>query len=517
MAVVLTVLALTTGMSSTFVQAANEVDSPLVKGTVAEDATGSFAIGDGSKVTSSYENSADAASVDSLAIGTNAEARNRKTVAVGSGAIARGDKSTAIGVGANTAKDSSESLAVGYVAKASGNNAVALGNRSIASEDNTVSVGVSKEDATNNSPAMTRRIVNVSDDIKDSDAATVGQIKTMTGMDSEKGNVVQYDGKDKSAVTFAGTEGTALKNVSDIELKGNSFVDAGLVAGTTTTKSTLFGNATAENNMILGDGAEIYVQGALGKAASVENSMAIGQGAEIHAQSQGSAKHITDSIAFGQDSYVSASNSVAIGAGSTATEEGVVSVGSANNQRRIVNVADGNIGENSIDAVNGSQLYAVREGAVSYGTKMEEDLWGNEKEVTDYSIVTLRGENGTKLTNLAAGEFKDGSTDAVTAGQLYDAGIVPGKAADGSVAIGNGSNVTNINGVAIGNKALVNYSAENGVAIGQGAEVRIDNATAIGQGSRVVSGDGSVALGQGSMVTATDAKLQMLRVAILMV
>ena len=270
--------------------------------------------------------------------------------------------------------------------------------------------------------------------------------------------------------------------------------------------------------MILGDGAEIYVQGALGKAASVENSMAIGQGAEIHAQSQGSAKHITDSIAFGQDSYVSASNSVAIGAGSTATEEGVVSVGSANNQRRIVNVADGNIGENSIDAVNGSQLYAVREGAVSYGTKMEEDLWGNEKEVTDYSIVTLRGENGTKLTNLAAGEFKDGSTDAVTAGQLYDAGIVPGKAADGSVAIGEGSTVTSgawdwdtntplpANGVAIGDNAKVNYSAVNGVAIGQGAEVRTDNATAIGQGSRVVSGDGSVALGQGSMVTAADAK-----------
>ena len=331
MAVVLTVLALTTGMSSTFVQAANEVDSPLVKGTVAEDATGSFAIGDGSKVTSSYENSADAASVDSLAIGTNAEARNRKTVAVGSGAIARGDKSTAIGVGANTAKGSSEALAVGYVANASGNNAVALGNRSIASEDNTVSVGVSKEDATNSSPAMTRRIVNVSDGIKDSDAATVGQIKTMTGMDSEKGNVVQYDGEDKSVVTFV-------------------------------------------------------------------------------------------------------------------------------------------------------------------------------------------GENGTKLTNLAAGEFKDGSTDAVTAGQLYDAGIVPGKAADGSVAIGNDSTVTSgawdwdtntplpANGVAIGDNAKVNNSAVNGVAIGQGAEVRTDNATAIGQGSRVVSGDGSVALGQGSMVTATDAK-----------
>lgn len=318
-----------------------------------------------------------------------------------------------------------------------------------------------------------------------------------------------------------GVEGSALAEALDgqeVDVTITSFKNAGLVAGTTTTKSTLFGNATAKNNMILGDGAEIYVQGALGKAASVENSMAIGQGAEIHAQSQGSAKHITDSIAFGQDSYVSASNSVAIGADSTATEEGVVSVGSANNQRRIVNVADGNIGENSIDAVNGSQLYAVREGAVSYGTKMEEDLWGNEKEVTDYSIVTLRGENGTKLTNLAAGEFKDGSTDAVTAGQLYDAGIVPGKAADGSVAIGNGSTVTSgawdwdtntplpANGVAIGDNAKVNNSTVNGVVIGQGAEVRTDNATAIGQGSRVASGDGSVALGQGSMVTAADAK-----------
>ena len=123
-----------------------------------------------------------------------------------------------------------------------------------------------------------------------------------------------------------------------------------------------------------------------------------------------------------------------------------------------------------------------------------------------------------KITGVADGEFKSGSTEAVTAGQLYDAGIVPGKAADGSVAIGNGSTVTSgawdwdtntplpANGVAIGDNAKVNGSLVNGVAIGQGAEVRTDNATAIGQGSRVVSGDGSVALGQGSMVTAADAK-----------
>lgn len=298
-----------------------------------------------------------------------------------------------------------------------------------------------------------------------------------------------------------GVEGSALAEALDgqeVDVTITSFKNAGLVAGTTTTKSTLFGNATAKNNMILGDGAEIYVQGALGKAASVENSMAIGQGAEIHAQSQGSAKHITDSIAFGQDSYVSASNSVAIGAGSTATEEGVVSVGSANNQRRIVNVADGNIGENSIDAVNGSQLYAVREGAVSYGTKMEEDLWGNEKEVTDYSIVTLRGENGTKLTNLAAGEFKDGSKDAVTAGQLYAAGIVPGT-------ISSDKYTTN-GAIALGENALVS-GERNGVdgSIAIGDEATVDNTTmavALGSGS-TVSATHSIALGANSTATAS--------------
>lgn len=502
----------------------------------AQTATNATAIGNQSKASSDYSvavgykstasgkksvaigNSSIASGEDSTAIGYGSKIENYKVnaTAVGSSSQVMGDNGTAVGKGSIVGHDSeystalgrgsyvysgsgySEALGANSIVKSKAEHAVALGSNSIASESNTVSVGVSVADADSEYAEMKRRIVNVADGVNDSDAATVGQISKITGMDSEKGNVVQYDGEDKAAVTFAGTEGTALKNVSDIELKGNSFVDAGLVAGTTTTKSTLLGNATAENNMILGDGAEIYVQGALGKAASVENSMAIGQGAEIHAQSQGSAKHITDSIAFGQDSYVSASNSVAIGAGSTATEEGVVSVGSANNQRRIVNVADGNIGENSIDAVNGSQLYAVREGAVSYGTKMEEDLWGNEKEVTDYSIVTLRGENGTKLTNLAAGEFKDGSKDAVTAGQLYAAGIVPGT-------ISSDKYTTN-GAIALGENALVS-GERNGVdgSIAIGDEATVDNTTmavALGSGS-TVSATHSIALGANSTATAS--------------
>lgn len=458
------------------------------------------------------------AGTNSIQLGNQARAAGQNSIAFGAGASVTGenteesiqtrDKNNGVAIGYSATATGFNTTVLGAAAKAQGDNATALGQGTLVTADNSVALGAGsrvttddiRDSDTNGVVSVgksdgERRIINVADGVNDSDAATVGQISKITGMDSEKGNVVQYDGEDKAAVTFAGTEGTALKNVSDIELKGNSFVDAGLVAGTTTTKSTLLGNATAENNMILGDGAEIYVQGALGKAASVENSMAIGQGAEIHAQSQGSAKHITDSIAFGQDSYVSASNSVAIGAGSTATEEGVVSVGSANNQRRIVNVADGNIGENSIDAVNGSQLYAVREGAVSYGTKMEEDMWGNEKEVTDYSIVTLRGENGTKLTNLADGEFKADSTDAVTAGQLYAAGITPGdtRGNAGSVAMGGYNNyVLGANGTAIGYNA---GAGENAVAIGNSAAASHANATAVGQNSKAMD-TGATAFGQ---------------------
>ena len=169
--------------------------------------------------------------------------------------------------------------------------------------------------------------------------------------------------------------------------------------------------------------------------------------------------------------------------------------------------------QHSIHDENGYYVYNGTKND-TYNSLTKDGLWvggvddntGFHVDNTGHASANGLDVQNQKITGVAGGEFKPGSTEAVTAGQLYDAGIVPGKAADGSVAIGNGSNVTNINGVAIGNKALVNYSAENGVAIGQGAEVRTDNATAIGQGSRVVSGDGSVALGQGSMVTATDAK-----------
>jgi autotransporter adhesin len=55
-----------------------------------------------------------------------------------------------------------------------------------------------------------------------------------------------------------------------------------------------------------------------------------------------------------------ATNSVALGAGSIASVANTVSVGSAGNERKIVNVADGTISATSTDAINGSQLFAAQ-------------------------------------------------------------------------------------------------------------------------------------------------------------
>lgn len=65
------------------------------------------------------------------------------------------------------------------------------------------------------------------------------------------------------------------------------------------------------------------------------------------------------SSTFGYQANAYATNSVALGANSVASEADTVSVGSSTQQRRIVNVADGTVAEGSTDAVTGGQLYSL--------------------------------------------------------------------------------------------------------------------------------------------------------------
>ncbi|EAM2855131.1 hypothetical protein AIR33_09820 [Salmonella enterica] len=96
---------------------------------------------------------------------------------------------------------------------------------------------------------------------------------------------------------------------------------------------------------------------------------------------------------------------------------------------KIINVAAGDLSEDSTDAVNGSQLYetnqkvdqntsAIADINTSITNLSSDNLSWNE---TTSSFSASHGSSTTnKITNVAAGELSEGSTDAVNGSQLFE-------------------------------------------------------------------------------------------------
>ncbi|XGA80588.1 YadA-like family protein [Halomonas sp. CH40] len=177
------------------------------------------------------------------------------------------------------------------------------------------------------------------------------------------------------------------------------------------------------------------------------------------------------SLALGYEAMATLQGSVALGEGAVTTEVGgydnadfvytlgadesskdysfaglapvsTVSVGSAGNERTITNVGAGRITSDSTDAINGSQLYAAMDFmndldgrlTIVEGDESDETAGGTlpgggtngvvkydrDGDQIDYSNVTLEGEDGTTVTNVADGDIADDSSDAINGSQLYD-------------------------------------------------------------------------------------------------
>ena len=106
-----------------------------------------------------------------------------------------------------------------------------------------------------------------------------------------------------------------------------------------------------------------------------------------------------DSFVLSHDASVTGNNSVVLGAGSDGSQDNVVSVGSAGSERKIVHVADGLVAADSKEAVNGSQLYEVRQ-----------DL----RDAHDIDTQKWSDALGT-------GTVADGNTGLVNGGAVYTA------------------------------------------------------------------------------------------------
>ncbi|MDN7788507.1 YadA-like family protein, partial [Burkholderia contaminans] len=142
-------------------------------------------------------------------------------------------------------------------------------------------------------------------------------------------------------------------------------------------------------------------------------------------------------------------------------------------------VAAGFVGRDSMEAVNGGQLYALQEQfAKQYG-----DLSGRFDD--------LSSRVGELETNPNPGDPGTGGPGAGGPGT-----------GDGSTVVGEGADASGKNSSAIGNGSVA--SGENSSAVGQGSVASGDNSSAIGQGS-VASGEGSTALGQGATASGNNS------------
>ncbi|MDQ7730281.1 YadA-like family protein, partial [Halomonas sp. SpR8] len=293
-------------------------------------------------------------------------------------------------------------------------------------------------------------------------------------VDDGEGNLttVTNDGltiADGPSITASGgidAGGMGIANVDDGELSENSAdaINGSQLYATNQWIENLQGNFVN----IVGDSSDEYINqngrgiryvrtndGDLGVSdafAQAEGATAVGYEASASAE---------QALAMGYEAVASHQGSVALGAGAQTSEVvgtssveiagqtyqfagaspvATVSVGNAGAERTITNVAAGRISAESTDAVNGSQLYATNQavdGLDSRVNTVEGDITNitgdlanldeqsvkydrNDDGSVDYSTITLEGEEGTTISNVAAGNVSQGSTDAVNGGQLWD-------------------------------------------------------------------------------------------------
>ncbi|XGB23273.1 YadA-like family protein [Streptomyces sp. II-2-2-2] len=268
----------------------------------------------------------------------------------------------------------------------------------------------------------------------------------------------------------------------------------------------------------------------------------------------GRARAEYDGVALGYEAQAKGAGSVALGRGAVATESYVVSVGNAAAPRRVVYVADGNVSQHSMDAVNGRQLLGVKETA--------ERALDNSKLVTQTSAsgqirvgaensgtvldVRNRSNANRKISGVADAALSTSSTEAVTGKQLYatnqsvstatstanaakasadaavgrigaaavalgQAAVAEGSGSTASAALGSAAKAYNGNGVAMGAdaRAGVNDKGEKSTAatgaVAIGALSRSGNG-AVASGLRASAiGDRAVALGNDANAAATHA------------
>jgi autotransporter adhesin len=404
---------------------------------------------------------------DAIALGKESQARGNDTVAIGNGAIAEGDASVSIGKG-NRATGKG-AVAIGDPNVASGTGAFAGGDENRAIGDGALALG-------NLNKAFGKSAIALGDNatagaVQIDPASGLAIIDPVTGdpIPVNSGNIAIGD-----AASATNADNIAIGSGAKVNVANAMALGKGATVGAAGANSIALGNGSIANE------ANVLSVGAVGAERRIVN-VAQGVGANdavnvsqltqavqnivagvnpffITSSTSGKATaNGADSIALGKDATTNGDNSVALGTGSIANGDNVVSVGAAGAERKITNVKAGLISETSTDAVNGAQLLAEVNRAIT-------------QSVNPFVTVNSTGGRSTAT-----------GSDAV--------------------AIGKDSFATGEKAVALGQGASVDATAQNSVALGAGSVVAANQSNTVSVGAagserKIVNvADGLVALG----------------------
>lgn len=329
--------------------------------------------------------------------------------------------------------------AIGYNSVAKGDSSVAIGQGSYSDVDTGIALG---------SSSVSSRVI-----AKGSRDTSITENGVVIGYDTTDGELlgalsIGDDGKYRQIINVA--DGSEAHDAVTVRQLQNAI---GAVA--TTPTKYFHANSTEEDSLAVGTdslamGAKTIVNG--------DKGIGIGYGAYVDANA-------LNGIAIGSNAQVIHVNSIAIGNGSTTTRGaqtnytaynmdapqnsvGEFSVGSADGQRQITNVAAGSA---DTDAVNVGQL-KVTDAQVSQNTQSITNL-NNQVTNLDTRVTNIENGIGDIVTTGSTKYFKT-NTDGVDANAQGKDSVAIGSgsiaAADNSVALGTGSVAEEENTISVG-------------------------------------------------------------------
>ena len=364
------------------------------------------------------------------------------TASIGNASLAIGMMTQSLGtgsnaIGANSLSKGVASSAIGAMARSWGNNSLAIGSQAGAYGEKSTSLG----DANIVGFDMTNATLS------GSAAGALGRGNKVYGNNAY---AIGSENTVGSATVTETTEsnGDKIKKVTAGTVKGNT-------AGAFGYKNTI----TTDNSYVVGSNSTI----------SADNGMVLGNSATVTG---------ANGLALGNNTKVANDNAVAIGNGSetaaavatpSATINGVthnfagtnpastVSVGKAGMERTVTNVAAGRISATSTDAINGSQLFAVKtevEKGVSYAGDVKAAAAADNKftrKLGEQTNVVGGVTDATKLTDNNIGVVSNG-TDTLN--------IKLAKTLTGLDSVTAGGTTINNGGLTVDGK---NYVSPNGI------------------------------------------------------